>query len=55
MAVLRDFTSGARPGRLVVISGRNTFSAAQVFLARVDHETKAEVEHLICELVEHEL
>jgi hypothetical protein len=36
--VLRRFTSGEKPGRLVVISGRNTFSAAQVFLARVEHE-----------------
>jgi hypothetical protein len=43
IAVLRDFTAGARPGRLQVISGRNTFSAAQVFLARAEHEARAEI------------
>jgi hypothetical protein len=38
--VLRDFD--ARPGtELVVLMGRNTFSAAQIFLARVDRETGA--------------
>jgi hypothetical protein len=37
---LRDFD--ARPGtELVVLMGRNTFSAAQIFLARVDNETQA--------------
>ncbi len=38
--VLRDYD--ARPGtELVVLMGRNTFSAAQIFLARVDNETQA--------------
>jgi hypothetical protein len=39
--VLRRFT--AARGRLVVISGRHTFSAAQVFLARAEHEAHAEI------------
>jgi hypothetical protein len=43
VAVLRAYTSGARAGRLVVISGRNTFSAAQVFLSRAEHEARAEL------------
>jgi hypothetical protein len=43
VAVLRGYTTGARAGRLVVISGRNTFSAAQVFLSRAEHEARAEV------------
>jgi hypothetical protein len=37
---LRDYD--ARPGtELVVLMGRNTFSAAQIFLARVERETEA--------------
>lgn len=43
IAVLSRFTSGDRPGRLVVLCGRNTFSAAQVFLARAEHEARAEI------------
>lgn len=43
LAVLRAYTSGVRAGRLVVISGRNTFSAGQVFLSRAEHEARAEV------------
>ena len=43
IAVLSRFTSGEHPGRLVVLCGRNTFSAAQVFLARAEHEARAGV------------
>jgi hypothetical protein len=43
IAVLSRFTSGERPGRLVVLCGRNTFSAAQVFLARAEHEARAQI------------
>jgi hypothetical protein len=39
--VLRRFNPDGR--RLVVISGRNTFSAAQVFLARAEHEAHARI------------
>ena len=42
IAVLRDFRAG-QGHRLVAISGRHTFSAAEVFLARVEHEARAEV------------
>jgi hypothetical protein len=41
IAVLRRFKTGG--GRLVVISGRHTFSAAQFFLARAEREAGAEV------------
>jgi hypothetical protein len=41
IAVLRRFTQNS--GRLVVISGRNTFSAAQIFLARAEHQARAVV------------
>jgi hypothetical protein len=41
--ILRRFTADQPRGRLVVISGRNTFSAAQVFLSRAEHEAHAEV------------
>lgn len=41
IAVLRRFTSAS--GKLVVISGRNTFSAAQIFLARAEHEARATI------------
>jgi hypothetical protein len=40
--ILRRFTADQPRGRLVVISGRNTFSAAQVFLSRAEHEAHAE-------------
>lgn len=43
LAVLQAYTHGARSGCLVVISGRNTFSAGQVFLSRAEHEARAEV------------
>jgi len=42
IAVLSRFTS-EQPGRLVVLCGRNTFSAAQVFLARAEHEARAQI------------
>jgi hypothetical protein len=32
-----------RPGRLFVITGRNTFSAASLLVARLDHDTSAQV------------
>lgn len=41
IAALRKFSDNG--GRLAVISGRNTFSAAQVFLARAEHEARAVV------------
>ena len=41
IAALRRFTEGG--GRLVVISGRHTFSAAQIFLGRAEHEAHAEI------------
>ena len=41
IAVLTRYT--ARGGRLVVLSGRHTFSAAEVFLARAEHEAHAEI------------
>lgn len=43
IAVLSRFTGAPRPGRLVVLSGRHTFSAAQIFLGRAEHEARAEV------------
>ena len=39
--VLRTYKE--QGGRLVVISGRHTFSAAQVFLGRAEHEAHAEI------------
>lgn len=39
LRVLREFER--RPGELVVLMGRNTFSAAQIFLALVDRDTGA--------------
>lgn len=41
IAALRRFTDGG--GRLVVLSGRHTFSAAQIFLGRAEHEAHAEI------------
>lgn len=41
IAVLKAFESKQPTAKLVVLTGRNTFSAAQVFISRVDHETKA--------------
>lgn len=41
IAVLKRFKTGG--GRLVVISGRHTFSAAQIFLGRAEHEAGAEI------------
>jgi hypothetical protein len=32
-----------RPGRVSVITGRNTFSAASLMVARLDHDTRAQV------------
>jgi len=39
MRTLREFER--RPGEIVVLMGRNTFSAAQIFLALVDRDTAA--------------
>lgn len=41
MAVFRQFESSRRDGRIYVLMGRNTFSAAQVFLAEMDQQTRA--------------
>jgi hypothetical protein len=41
IAALQKFSDNG--GRLTVISGRNTFSAAQIFLARAEHEARAVV------------
>lgn len=38
--VLKDFETEQK-AKLVVLTGRNTFSAAQIFIGRVDHETNA--------------
>lgn len=38
--MLKDFET-TQKGRIVVITGRNTFSAAQIFIGRVDHATNA--------------
>jgi hypothetical protein len=39
--VLKSFEGSNAKARLVVITGRNTFSAAQIFIAHVNHQTKA--------------
>lgn len=41
VAQMQRFEREHPDGRLVVLMGRNTFSAAQIFLARADHETNA--------------
>ncbi len=41
MAVLKTFESKQPAAKLVVITGRNTFSAAQIFISQVDRDTKA--------------
>lgn len=41
MEVLRGFEPARPATELVVLMGRNTFSAAQIFLARTDFETSA--------------
>jgi len=38
---LEDFERRNPAAKLVVITGQHTFSAAQIFIAQVDHETKA--------------
>lgn len=40
IAALKNFEQNQK-GRIVVLTGRNTFSAAQIFIARVNRETKA--------------
>lgn len=41
MDVFRNYESARRDGRIYVLMGRNTFSAAQVFLAQMDRDTRA--------------
>ena len=41
LGVLKAFEAKSPAARLVVLTGRNTFSAAQIFIAQVDRETKA--------------
>ncbi|HEX6628392.1 MAG TPA: hypothetical protein VF105_10570 [Gemmatimonadaceae bacterium] len=41
MAAFRNYESAHPEGRIYVLMGRNTFSAAQVFLAQMDAQTKA--------------
>jgi hypothetical protein len=41
LAVLREFEATHPHSQLVVLTGRNTFSAAQIFIAQVDRDTKA--------------
>jgi hypothetical protein len=43
MTALFDDPAVDRPGRLFVITGRNTFSAASLLVARLDHDTDAEI------------
>lgn len=39
--VFRKYESARKDGRIYVLMGRNTFSAAQVFLAQMDRDTRA--------------
>ena len=41
MDVFRGYESARKDGRIYVLMGRNTFSAAQVFLAQMDRDTHA--------------
>jgi hypothetical protein len=41
LGVLEEFERANPRARLVVVTGRNTFSAAQIFIARVNHATRA--------------
>ena len=41
MAVIRAYEESAPAAKIVAITGRNTFSAAQVFISRLDKETRA--------------
>ncbi len=41
MSVFRQYESSRSDGRIYVLMGRNTFSAAQVFLAEMDKQTRA--------------
>ena len=41
VAVIRDYENQNPAAKIVVITGRNTFSAAQVFIAQLDRDTKA--------------
>jgi hypothetical protein len=41
VAALHNYESSRRDARIYVLMGRNTFSAAQVFLGRMDRETNA--------------
>jgi hypothetical protein len=41
LAVLKTFETKQPAAKLVVLTGRNTFSAAQIFISQVDRETKA--------------
>ena len=41
VGVLKAFEARPPVAKLVVLTGRNTFSAAQIFIAQVDRETKA--------------
>jgi hypothetical protein len=43
IAAMMKFSGAPRRGRLIVISGRNTFSAAQNFLGRAEYEARAEI------------
>ncbi|MEO5945188.1 MAG: hypothetical protein ABIP79_00115 [Chitinophagaceae bacterium] len=38
--VIKDF-EGNQSGKIIVITGRNTFSAAQIFISKIDKETDA--------------
>lgn len=41
VAMLKEFESNHPASKLVVITGRNTFSAAQIFISRIDAATNA--------------
>jgi hypothetical protein len=41
VAVLKDFEAKQPTAKLVIITGRNTFSAAQIFISQVNRATKA--------------
>ena len=41
MAVFRRYDSARRDGKIYVLTGRNTFSAAQVFINQMDRDTHA--------------
>jgi hypothetical protein len=41
LSAFRNYEGARRDGRIYVLMGRNTFSAAQVFLAQMDRDTHA--------------